>query len=227
MSRLAVVVLPCYYARYISYFHMNKREQRQQLIPTQFKNEEAWVEYYVKSHVSDDIRYRESYVPYMVLDRLMDKYDLLEIGCGTAGYIKLLPNLKHFVGIDWSGKMVDAAKLLNPQHEFIQVLFDDYKTEHKFDAIIDSVTGIYDRPKQKNIDKIFSLLKDGGIAVISVRSPKISLKEKCGDIVRRRESLKVPEMEMHRMFAKFRKMFKISKRSGSIDVETYFLEKSQ
>ncbi len=204
---------------------MNQEQEDEKLIPTQFKDEEEWVEYYTKSHLSTDFNYRESYLPYLVLDRLLENYSLLEIGCGTAGYIKLLPNLNHFTGIDWSQKMVDAAKKLNPKHEFMRTLFKDYQTEKRFDAIIDFATGIYDRPDQKNIDKIFALLEPKGVAVVAVRSHRISPKEKIGDIVKRRRNLKISEQHMLSLCSKFKQLFRISKKSGSLEIEVYFLQK--
>ena len=204
---------------------MNKEKEDEKLIPTQFKNEEEWVKYYTESHLSTDFNYRESYLPYLVLDRLLEKYSLLEIGCGTAGYIKLLPNLEHFTGIDWSQKMVDAAKKLNPKHEFIRTLFKDYQTKKQFSSIIDFATGMYDRPNQINIDKIFTLLEPLGVAVIAVRSHHIPTKEKVGDIVKRRKNLKISEQQMLHLCRKFNHLFKISKKSGSLNIEVYFLQK--
>ena len=87
------------------------------------------------------------------------------------------------------------------------------------------VTGMYDPPAQKNIDKIFSLLNKNGIAVISVRSHRVSLKEKIGDIIKRRKSLKISEPKMLKICAKFKHLFLISKKSGTVDIEVYFLQK--
>ncbi len=204
---------------------MNEHHAEQKLIPSQFQSEDEWVAYYTKSHLSAGFDYRESHLPYLVIDGLLEKYNLLEIGCGTAGYLKLLKNLDHFTGIDWSEKMVNVARKLNPEHEFTAVLFEDFQSQKTFDVIIDFVTGMYDRPSQKNIDKIFSLLNKNGIAVISVRAHRITLKERIGDVIRRRKNLKISEREMQRICEKWNKLFSISKRSGSLDIEIYFLQK--
>lgn len=48
----------------------------------------------------------------ILADGFMKDYNLLDIGCGTAGYFRLLKNYQSIMGLDYSQKMIKAAERL-------------------------------------------------------------------------------------------------------------------
>lgn len=110
--------------------------------------------------------------------RFIDKMQLdktksvLEIGVGTGRLaVKVAPICGFFTGIDISEKTVEKAKenLAKIQHK--NLLCGDFLTfdfKEKFDVVYSSLTFMHIKEKQKAFDKIFSLLKDKGLFILSI-----------------------------------------------------------
>ena len=133
---------------------------------------------YKKSHLGDiTFEYKLGYLQFKIVDSLFDSYTLLDIGCGTAGYYRILNNYKKIVGIDYSKKMLEAADELAVENEvhnckFQQTIFEKYNTDATFDVIRFGVYSTYEPVKLEVIQKAYDLLKTGEILVISNQSPK-------------------------------------------------------
>lgn len=122
-----------------------------------------------------------------VLRDYMDKWDgqifinslqlnknknVLEIGVGTGRLaIKVIPNCKHFTGIDFSPKTIERA-IENLERFDNKTLicddFFDYSSTKKFDIIYSSLVLWHIKEKQAFIDKVASLLSKNGRFVLSI-----------------------------------------------------------
>ncbi len=122
-----------------------------------------------------------------VLRDYMDKWDgqifinslqlnknknVLEIGVGTGRLaLKVIPNCKHFTGIDFSPKTFERA-IENLERFDNKTLicgdFFDYCSTKKFDIIYSSLVLWHIKEKQAFIDKVASLLSKNGRFVLSI-----------------------------------------------------------
>lgn len=121
------------------------------------------------------------------LKQYMDKWDgqdfinkmelnnnksVLEIGVGTGRIaIKVAPLCKDFLGVDVSPKTIERAKEnLNSCHNISLVCEDflKYTFTKKFDVIYSSLTFMHIKEKQFALNKISSLLNNGGKFVLSI-----------------------------------------------------------
>ncbi len=101
--------------------------------------------------------------------------DVLDIGSGTGFYIERWRELavRNLVGVDLTQTAVDNLKQKYPEHEFYQVdIGGDTRTlaNRRFDVIsaFDVLFHIIDDQQyQKAIENIYSLLKPGGLFVLS------------------------------------------------------------
>lgn len=97
---------------------------------------------------------------------------VLEIGVGTGRLaIRVVPYCKEFFGIDISKKTVERASnnlksYLNAT--IIHADFSEYLFDISFDVIYSSLTFMHIEDKQTAINKVASLLKDGGIFLLSI-----------------------------------------------------------
>ncbi|MGN1161928.1 MAG: class I SAM-dependent DNA methyltransferase [Candidatus Fimenecus sp.] len=111
----------------------------------------------------------QSFIDKMQLDKTKS---VLEIGVGTGRLaVKVAPICGFFTGIDISEKTVEKAKenLAKIQHK--NLLYGDFLTfdfKEKFYVVYSSLTFMHIEEKQKAFDKIFSLLKDKGLFVLSI-----------------------------------------------------------
>lgn len=122
-----------------------------------------------------------------VLRDYMDKWDgqifinslqlnknknVLEIGVGTGRLaIKVIPNCKHFTGIDFSPKTIERAKENLERFDNKTLICDDffdYSFTKKFDVIYSSLVLWHIKEKQAFIDKVASLLSKNGRFVLSI-----------------------------------------------------------
>lgn len=124
-----------------------------------------------------DLEYAISHSSYLLLDGIQDQYELLDIGCGTAGYWRLMRRWKQIVGLDYSKKMlavarefVDELGLRNV--ELVHSSFRDYDPGRSFDAIISGTFGNYDPLTKEMFDKLNGMLRPGGVLVLSFQTPK-------------------------------------------------------
>lgn len=124
-----------------------------------------------------DFEYTVDNIPYAIVDLLLDNYSLLDIGCATAGYWRLLKRCKSIVGVDYSKKMLSVAaeyaeKYNFKESEFIHSSVEKFTTDRKFDVIVCLVLGHYVPCSRKIIKKLHSFLRPGGILVLSFQTPK-------------------------------------------------------
>ncbi len=108
------------------------------------------------------------FIDKMELDK--DK-SVLEIGVGTGRLaIRVAPLCGHFYGVDISPKTIDRAKKNLAQFDNTTLVCDDFlkhKFNQTFDVIYSSLTFMHIGEKQKAINKVAALLKDGGRFVLS------------------------------------------------------------
>ena len=111
----------------------------------------------------------QTFIDKMELDK--DK-SVLEIGVGTGRLaVRIAPECREFFGIDISPKTIKRAKENLAEYNNISLICDDFLT-HKFnqdfDVIYSSLTFMHIEEKQKAINKVATLLKDGGRFVLSI-----------------------------------------------------------
>lgn len=96
---------------------------------------------------------------------------VLEIGVGTGRLaIRTAPLCEKFVGIDISPKTVDRARENLSEQSNATILLGDFLTfdfNEAFDVIYSSLTFMHFENKQCAVDKAASLLKKGGVFVLS------------------------------------------------------------
>ena len=97
---------------------------------------------------------------------------VLEIGVGTGRLaVKTAPLCKEFYGIDISPKTTGRAKENLVAYKNVNLIcgdFLEYNFEHTFDAIYSSLTFMHIEDKLKAVSKVFNLLSDGGVFVLSI-----------------------------------------------------------
>lgn len=121
------------------------------------------------------------------LQHYMDKWDgrqfidslhltkeksVLEIGVGTGRIdVRTAPNCREFCGIDMSPKTVKRAKENLKKQTNVTLVCGDfmsYDFGRKFDVIYSSLTFMHIKEKQAAINKVKSLLNNGGRFVLSI-----------------------------------------------------------
>lgn len=107
---------------------------------------------------------------------LNNNKSVLEIGVGTGRLaIRVAPLCGEFCGIDISPKTIDRAKENLAEYRNIDLICADflsYKFDRKFDVIYSSLTFMHIEKKQTAINKVATLLKDGGKFVLSIDKSK-------------------------------------------------------
>ena len=97
---------------------------------------------------------------------------VLEIGVGTGRLaLKVAPKCKTLCGIDISPKTIErAAENLSPYKNVKLICADlmTYELDERFDVICSSLTFMHIKDKAAAIKKVASLLKEGGLFVLSV-----------------------------------------------------------
>lgn len=102
---------------------------------------------------------------------LTGKKSVLEIGVGTGRLaIKVLPFCKDFTGIDISLKTIKRAKenLADYNVNLICNDFLNYAFDKKFDVVYSSLTFMHIKEKQVAIQKVYNLLNNNGLFVLSI-----------------------------------------------------------
>ena len=110
----------------------------------------------------------EEFISLMKLDKTNS---VLEIGVGTGRLALRFSQLcQKFTGIDISPKTVDRARENLSEQNNATILLGDFLTfdfDEQFDVIYSSLTFMHFEDKQAVIDKVSSLLKNGGLFVLS------------------------------------------------------------
>ena len=111
----------------------------------------------------------EKFIEDMQLDKTKS---VLEIGVGTGRIaIKVAPLCRKFIGIDVSPKTILRAKENLCLHHNVDLVCDDFMSFvfiDQFDVIYSSLTFMHIEDKARAIEKISSLLREGGLFVISI-----------------------------------------------------------
>lgn len=111
----------------------------------------------------------QDFIDKMELDK--DK-SVLEIGVGTGRLaIRVAPLCGQFYGIDISTKTIERAKENLSEQTNVKLHCGDFLTfdfSQSFDVIYSSLTFMHIKEKQKAINKVAALLKDGGKFVLSI-----------------------------------------------------------
>ncbi len=141
-----------------------------------------YAESYVRSHheIADEIAYRAGYVDILTIDRMMADYTMLDVGCGTGGYLRLAQNCAHVTAIDFSRTMIDGALKLQAEFgltraNFHCASFDTFDgSGAPFDVVrMGGVVGWY-KPwigNESALLKARDLTKDGGIVIATYVRP--------------------------------------------------------
>jgi len=136
-----------------------------------------YAEGYKRSHLKEvDFDYKKDYVEYLIIDSMYQDYDMLDVGCGTGGYWRLLKNSKSIHGIDYSPAMIEAGNELKNLYDFKNTSFscedfEKYIPDKKFDVIKMLNWGGYRPYSLEIIKKTYEALKEGGMAVFPIRMP--------------------------------------------------------
>ena len=97
---------------------------------------------------------------------------VLEIGVGTGRLaVRTAPLCGRFCGIDISPKTINKAKENLKEYNNVKLVLGDflsYSFAHTFDVIYSSLTFMHIEDKQAAIDKVATLLSDGGKFVLSI-----------------------------------------------------------
>lgn len=104
--------------------------------------------------------------------QLTKEKSVLEIGVGTGRLaVRTAPNCREFYGIDMSPKTVKRAKENLKKQTNVTLVCGDfmsYDFGRKFDVIYSSLTFMHIKEKQAAINKVKSLLNNGGRFVLSI-----------------------------------------------------------
>jgi SAM-dependent methyltransferase len=146
------------------------------------RGDAAYADHWSKSHetVTDPLGYRADYIDVLVLDALLPEgYRLLDIGCGTAGYHRLLTRHGHVHGIDFMPEMIEQAERFKRDFDiqnaqYTCATFEDFEDSSGYDAI--RMPGVYGwyrswHGQQIILEKLRNLLSPGGIAQVSYVAP--------------------------------------------------------
>ena len=172
----------------------------------------GYARHYVATHEQTTVGlpYRLEYSDLCILDSLLDEgYALLDVGCGTAGYHRLLKRHGRVVGLDFSSEMIAAAKELAVRFEtrncdYVAGTWEDYRPPEPFDGIaFASIYGWYRswRGAQDVMNRLAGMLKPDGLLILSYVHPTTPfnwLKAWClGE-----RTMCLPESEFRAMLAK-------------------------
>ena len=140
--------------------------------------ESEYAEIYAESHRGiPDVDYFAGYADLLLLDRILSQYRLLDVGCGTGGYLRHLTQARAIVAIDSRAVIVDKARseFSLPHVEFRCAAFEAFSAEEPFDAIrLSGTIGWYTpwRGNEWALERAVGLLNRDGILVLSYLPPR-------------------------------------------------------
>lgn len=143
-----------------------------------------YADHYVSTHVdeSDEFTYKTGYLEFLLIDALFEQYTMLDVGCGTGGYYRLLRNYRHITGLDFSPHMINAATQLKTDQgiervDFVCGRFDDFDPgENRYDIVRCTVVGWYEPWSMASLLKVYGLLNQHGVAIFCAIPPDSPVK---------------------------------------------------
>ena len=116
-----------------------------------------------------------------MLDGLLPAgYTLLDVGCGTGGYHRLLRNYGRIVGLDFSREMITLANDLKVRHglagvEYRAERFEGYQADAPFDIV--NLVGVYGwyvpwHGHSHILHLVTGMLKQDGVACFAYVPPR-------------------------------------------------------
>ena len=141
-----------------------------------------YAEGWARTHtaIEDKVGYRAGYPDVLLIDRLLEDYAMLDVGCGTGGYLSLANSHARITAIDFSESMIEQARRLQIELGFERVTFEcasfeSYQTEDSFDVVrMGGVVGWY-RPWPGNeiaLSKARDLVRAGGLVIATYVRPR-------------------------------------------------------
>jgi SAM-dependent methyltransferase len=110
-----------------------------------------------------------------MVDICKTEHSVLYIACGTSGYMRLFNNIKRFVGVDFSKKMILASKRESKKYEisseFHCSTFENFQTEEKFDVVWMGPYGHYVPFTLEVLIKARDYLRENGFVLYSTPDP--------------------------------------------------------
>ena len=123
-----------------------------------------------------DNHYMYDWLLRSLVDVVKINHSILWVACGTAGYSRLFKNINRFVGIDFSAKMIDAAKTINTNKNidfvFHCVTLEKFSTEELFDVIYLGPYGNNVPYTYEALKKAKKLLNDDGMIFCAFPDPE-------------------------------------------------------
>lgn len=138
-----------------------------------------YADHYVSTHVggSDEFTYKAGYLDVLLIDALFEQYTMLDVGCGSGGYYRLLRKYRHITGLDFSPHMINAATQLIADQRIERVdfscgRFDDFDFgEKRYDVVRCIVVGWYEPWNMASLRKAHGLLNQHGVAIFCAIPP--------------------------------------------------------
>ncbi len=168
-----------------------------------------YARHWAESHenIADMEAYCASLADVLLLDSLLpDGYRLLDVGCGTGGYHRLLSDRGHVHGIDPIPEMIVEAERFAREAglsgaSYQRATFEDFAADGLFDAV--RMVGIYGwylpwHGRQGALDRVRDLLVPGGIALLSF-VPAIGLTRQLKVALAPGRTVVIPERRFVRM----------------------------
>lgn len=183
---------------------------------------EAYASFYAERHRAADpknLEYRIWDIDLLAIDSLLNGYTLLDVGCATGGYLRLLKNHALVVGIDFSEETINKARELQAEFgtkrvEFVVSSFEKFAAAGQFDVVrLRGTFGSY-QPwpiSAQAIERTRGLLVGGGIAVASHYLP-MSLLHEAKSILRPKHTLAISTKRFNALWEKrgFVRLFSIT-----------------
>lgn len=141
-----------------------------------------YAEHYARSHGdgANTFSYRRDYIDIMTLDALVPEgYSLLDVGCGTGGYHRLLSRHGSVHGIDPIPEMIAIADKFQADYRlrgcrYTCTTFEDMPDAERYDVVrTGDVYGWYFPwcGRASVLDRIVALLKPAGVAILCYVPP--------------------------------------------------------
>ena len=137
---------------------------------------DEFVDGFVDAHnVPIDNNYMYDWLLRSIVDVCKFDHSVLYIACGTSGYMRLFNNIKRFVGIDFSKKMITASKKESKKYDinsdFHCTTFEEFQTDEKFDVVWMGPYGHYVPFTLDILKKAQNVLNKDGFVLCSTTDP--------------------------------------------------------